>query len=212
MAQNIAAHLEDGIVSGVLPAGSRLVEADLCEEFSASRTPVRQALDRLQAQGLIERRPRKGAFVRPITVADSLAVYVAREALEGAAARLVAETENRETVQALRSCLKAQKAELKAGTSRDRMFMLDMEFHRTIREATGNPYLIRFLRRIEQSLVLAGPTTYKSPGRMEESVHEHEMLLDALADQDGDSAFQLAMAHIHAAKTTRLRMLSLGVE
>jgi DNA-binding GntR family transcriptional regulator len=196
--------LMDEIEKGGLPAGTRLREADLAERFQISRTPVREALKRLETQGLVVHEPHHGAVVATLDYAQTAELYLMREVLEGTAARLAAihatDTERdilREMV--ARDRLIVEQPARLAETNR--------QFHQQIRNSARNRFLGRMLENMRLSLALLAGTTLGAPQRGARSVEEHAAIVERIAARDADGAEQAARLHIRNAFRTRIELL-----
>jgi DNA-binding GntR family transcriptional regulator len=195
------------ILAGELAPGTRLREEELARGFAVSRTPVREALQQLGAEGLIELSPHQGGVVASLTVEDVLAIAVVREALEGVSARLAARRATPTQTQRLLALVAAMEAQSDSA-SPAQLADLNLQFHAELRQAAANRYLDRFLSQIEHAVRRFGQTTYAVPGRKEASIAEHRAIVEAVNARDPDRAEQLAIEHMREARHQRLRMLS----
>jgi DNA-binding GntR family transcriptional regulator len=195
--------LREAILDGAIPATAWLREEDLATQLLVSRTPVREAIRRLVAEGLAERAPNQGTRVSPMTMEDILSVYAVRENLEGLAARLASQR----STPALRDQLMSiHVALVAAAETRDIALLgeLNLAFHRAIREAAVNPYLQRFLTLVEHAVRRFGHSTFEAPGRIEATVHEHEAILVAITSAAADDAEFHARGHMRRAREARI--------
>lgn len=199
--------LREAILEGELGAGERLREEELAREFQVSRTPVREALQQLSAEGLVQVNPHQGAVVTHITTDDILELYVVREALEGVAARLAARRATVQNCQALLDLVGEMEAIARAGANPRAAAISNLHFHAELRRAAGNHHLERFLSQIEHSVRRFGDTTFAYPGRIDSTVSEHRAILEAIMEHDTERAEQLAIHHMRQARQLRLRML-----
>jgi DNA-binding GntR family transcriptional regulator len=192
--------------------GERIREAELAEWLQISRTPVRDALNQLEAEGLLEAAPRRGLVVATLDQQQVAEIYALRDVLEGLAARLAARQASSAEVAALRDNLERQR-EVPA-TDADRLARLNLQFHAIIYRASRNRYLVSALEGLETSLALLPGTTYSGSERPSQAFEQHAALTSAIEAHDGDLAEQLARDHIRAAERIRLLMLaaSRGVE
>ncbi|ABG06039.1 transcriptional regulator, GntR family [Rubrobacter xylanophilus DSM 9941] len=202
-AERAAAVLREAILDGTLPPSSWLRETELARELGMSRTPVREALKRLAAEGLVEITARQAAVVARMTLEDILEVYAVRETLEGLAARLAARHRGPDHLRRLEGLLsRMERSEEPSGLA-----ALNLEFHRVIREAARNRYLERFLAHVEFAVRRFGRTTFEVPGRPQEALDEHRRLVAAIAAGDAGEAERLAVGHMRRARELRIRML-----
>ncbi|MEM6973751.1 MAG: GntR family transcriptional regulator [Pseudomonadota bacterium] len=199
------ARLIAAIDHGVLPPGTRLIETDLAERFGVSRTPVRQALNRLEAHGLAARDARGGLMVARLDYDQLSELYAVREWAEGLAARLAARHAAPAEISILQSMVtddraRADDAEALARSNRS--------FHLQIHRASHNRYLQQMLQTMRRSLLLLSGTTLAAPGRGPTSIDEHAQIVAAIARRDEDDAEAAARRHIVNALTTRLALES----
>lgn len=198
--------LREAILHGVLPAGQSLGEIQLAEVFRRSRTPVREAILKLESEGLAERFPRRGLVVARISREEVLEVYAVREMLDGLSARLAAfstlPTELDRLVwlnERLRTA--AERGDATAMTT------LNIEFHTAIAQASRNSLLQGFMRRIHEWVRRFEDTTMSFPGRGLEAVAEHELLIEAIRGRDADRAERIAREHMTRARLIRISMI-----
>lgn len=198
--------LREAILDGALEPSSWLREAELAQEMSVSRTPVREALRHLSIEGLVTITAHQGAIVAPLTMDDTFNVYVVRETLEGLAARLAAKHRTQRHVQQLYEALE-EMDEAATDDHAQRIAEINIKFHKVIREATGNPHLDRFLGQIEHFVRRFRRTTFEVPGRPRQAVDEHRSIADAIAAGDPNTAEKLAIQHMRVARELRVRMV-----
>lgn len=186
--------LRDDIANGVLPPGARLSVPAIAEKLQVSRTPVRDAVLRLVQEQLAREEPRRGAVVAQVGLRELASLYEVREMLEGLAARLAVENAGRRLVYALREVLaghyRAVEAEDLAGHMET-----DVRFHALVREAAGNPELVRLLDSIQARVRLAMQMTQTSGGPRR-ALHDHQAILAAIERGDPGAAEQAARAHV----------------
>jgi DNA-binding GntR family transcriptional regulator len=173
--------------------------------LQVSRTPVREAIRRLTSEGLAVRIPNQGTQIAPMAIEDILAVYTVRESLEGLAARLAAQRAHEPLRSRLRDVHERFQVAVKAGDA-IKVSELNLEFHRTIREATENQYLERFLTLVEHAVRRFGHSTFENPRRMEATVFEHESILKAIVGGSADDAEVHARSHMRRAREARLEV------
>lgn len=198
--------LREAILTGQLGPSTWLRETDIADELSVSRTPIREALRRLVAEGLVVKRPGQGTIVAPMSIEDVLAVYLVRESLEGLAARLAAGRSSPRVAAAL-SALIERMQDPQLANDLPQLVELNLELHRAIRDATGNSYLKRFLTQVEHAVRRLDRTTYELPGRIEESLAEHRGIVEAIIAADPQQAERLAVQHMRRAREIRTQML-----
>jgi DNA-binding GntR family transcriptional regulator len=193
--------LKEAIYLGDLRPGQHLVETSLAQSFKVSRTPIREALTRLEQDGLLVR-TRMGLQVRERSPGEVLDIYEVRILLEGAAGRTAAERRTNNDVFELRQAHRRYRA---AGDkdSRSRV-AANRHFHEVVWRAAHQPALADLLHRIELQLGRFPVTTLSYPGRWESSVEQHEALVSAIEARDGDRAAEVATQHFTEAREIRL--------
>lgn len=195
--------LRNGIVSGDFPPGMHLVETSLAETLGVSRTPIREALSRLEQDGLVERGSR-GLQVRHRSPAEILEIFEVRIVLEGTAAKLAAERHTE--VDRIRIQGHLAKLEAEQGSAPSELASINRDFHRSIWHASHNRALVDMLERLSVHLFRYPFTTYEVPGRAESSLLEHRELAEAIMGRDGERASRLASHHMTVARNIRLEM------
>src|SRR5690606_2385273 len=193
----------DGIQSGRLAPGTRLREIELAELTGLSRTPVREALSRLQLEGLVTLDAARGLIVTELDYSMTSELYAMREVLEGTAARLAARHASDVEIDFLRE-ITTRDALLSSAES---LASNNRLFHETLYRCAHNRYLVKTLNTLQESMALLGRTTLASPGRADTSRIEHEAIVEALSRRDPDAAERAARAHIVAAYRIRLEQL-----
>lgn len=195
--------LLDEIREGRLMPGERLRETELAERLGVSRTPVREAIRQLEADGLVGHVPRIGASVRKLDYAEVMELYEMRAVLEGTAARLAARAASEVELQEL-AALNEQLAGAGTGPEASR---LNRIFHATLLDVAKNRFLSRSMLSLQRALLILGPSQLSDSARAVEAVDEHRHLLDALLTRDGAVAESAMRAHIGAAQRMRIRTL-----
>ena len=191
------------IEEGGLPPGTRLREADLADRLQISRTPVREALKRLELQGLIVHEPHRGAVVATLDYAQVAELYLLREVLEGTAARLAAQHATDVEIGSLADMVERDRAI--AGQPLE-LARTNRRFHQQVRNAARNRYLSQTLEHFRLSLALLATTTLDAPGRGPTSVEEHAAIVARIAARDADGAEAAARLHILNAFRTRIKI------
>ncbi|MFG2248030.1 GntR family transcriptional regulator [Spirillospora sp. NPDC048823] len=199
--------LRADILDGVHPPGTRLGEAELAEATGSSRTPVREALRKLEAEGLVEILPHRGARVPDWTPDDLEEIYDLRMLLEGAAARRAAtRIEPGDTGRMAELCdLIERAAEPGDGQDLDRVAELNAEFHGIVRAAAASGRLTSMLSAVTQLPLVMRTFHRYSPDDLARSFAHHRELVAALRAGDGTWAESVTRAHVLAAKAVLLR-------
>jgi DNA-binding GntR family transcriptional regulator len=179
--------LKNAINYGLFDSGERLFANDLAEMMGFSRTPVREALRKLEAQDLIRLHPRGGLVVRGLTEQELLEVYAIREALEGTAARLAAENMTPQDLAEIRRLVTEMAAALKRSDI-DHFRKLILAIHRALARASRNVRLLKMIDELHEVVIRMGASTLRAPGRAEAAMEAHNNLLEALERRDGVAA------------------------
>jgi DNA-binding GntR family transcriptional regulator len=202
--------LRQAILDGWFAPETWLREDEIARDLKVSRTPVRDALRRLSDEHLTVHVNHRGTIVAPMTMDDILAVYTVREGLEGLAAQLTAARQPPGTVVALAQVHREMQAAAEDGRESE-LATLNLEFHRLLREGSGNSYLERFLTQVEHAVRRFGRSTFENPTRAAAAIAEHGLILQAIATGDAGQASRLASEHMRSARDARIQaMLSVG--
>ncbi len=201
-------HLEDGIFSGKYPPGEILTELRLSRELEVSRTPVREALRRLQQEGLI-RETGKGSQVLGLSARDVSDIYDIRLRTEGLAARWAARRISPEQRTALEEVVELQNFYLSRGDT-DKLKSTDTEFHTLLYAACGSPVLQGILTGLHRKIQGFRRRSLSQTGRAKEALAEHQAILKALAAGDEEEAERLAVLHVSRARDNILKQEELS--
>lgn len=199
--------LSEAIIAGVLPPGQRLTEEQLASLFDVSRTPVREAIVRLEAEHFAMRVPRRGLVVSQITPQEIIDVYTVRGAIDGLAAGLAAEHATPADISTL-SWINEQFATAAHANDVQAMADLNLRFHEAVGTAARNSLLSNVMRQIHHIVRRYRSTTFTEPGRGLKSVEEHRAVIDAIAARDAARARSLAETHMATARLIRIEMLN----
>ncbi|KKL88069.1 hypothetical protein LCGC14_1928380 [marine sediment metagenome] len=191
------------IRSGRLQPRMRLTETELADRLRISRTPVREALRQLEADGLVVHVPRVGATIRALEYSEVMELYEMRRVLEGTAARMAA--------RAASDIELAELAEINDTMARagpedgDLRYDLNRKFHLTLLDVARNRFLSKSMSTLQKTLLILGPPTLSRTQRAAEAKVEHDAVMAALFKRDGVAAELAMQAHIEAAHRSRLR-------
>jgi DNA-binding GntR family transcriptional regulator len=192
---------------GDVPVGSRLVEGDLARAMAVSRTPVREALRRLEEEGLVLSAANRG-FVVADLMADAEHVFLIRGRLEGLAAALAAQQITLPELEVLRDLQQEMDRTLQQpDVDLDRLVDLNYQFHSRITTAARSPRLEKLVSRLHPEYVSYQVVRRYDQERRRQSVKEHQAILDALWNREVDKADQLIRAHFELGKAVVLRDL-----
>lgn len=198
--------IKERILRRELKSGERLVERRLASEFGVSKTPVREALSRLEKEGLLHLTPHCGAVVARLSARQAADLLDLREVLEGFAAERAAHAIDRRQLDALHALIREAEEALRA-SSLERYTDADLRLHRLVREAAGNEELVKVLAGVEDQIRLVMSTSVGLEGRASESLSEHRALFRALARRDGPAAGDAARRHIRRVRAAILEHL-----
>lgn len=205
MSQGEAAYtkLLEAIRTGAYAPGARLRETDVATTLNLSRTPVREALRRLEADGIVEHRPRLGAVIRQLDHSELVELYEMCAVLERTAAEMAAKHASPAEVVALRALNDKIAASVPAQAA-----ALNQDFHRGIYLATRNRFLLDAARALNNALMLLGPTTLDDPARIEVVSGQHTAILNAIEKGDATAAGEAAEAHLQTSLVHHLKVLN----
>lgn len=178
------------------------MESELAERFGVSRTPIREALQRLETQSLLVRDGRS-LIVASLDHNQMAELYAVRTELEGLAARLAARHATEEEVQVLREMVDEDEALLGDPAALARA---NRRFHKMIHLASHNRFLVQQLDLVHRSMALMATTSLAAQGRGEAALGEHRAIVDAIGHRDEDAAYRALRDHISVAFVTRLKL------
>lgn len=203
----VYASLRAKILNGEYPVGESLIETRIASELDVSRTPVREALRRLELEELVSATPNKGMVVRGVSDSDVDDIYTIRYLLESQAARWAAERATTEDILALSDIVDScELYTMKHDT--DKLALLDTAFHDGLYTACKSRVLHHILSLLHDHSSSARRSSLKTPHRAEETLKEHQAILKAIKNRDGESAAALATAHIAKANQNRSRCIA----
>lgn len=191
----------DAIDRGDFGPGDRLVESELADRFGVSRTPVREALQRLETQAILVRDGRS-LIVATLSHDQMAELYAVRTELEALAARLAAQHGAEEEIRVLRQMVAEDAALLGDAHALARA---NRRFHGQIHLASHNRYLVQQLGMVHRSMALMATTSLAAEGRGEAALDEHRAIVEAIAARDGAAAAAALRRHLSLAFETRLR-------
>lgn len=191
--------LRDAILQGGIDPGSALSVPELSRRLNVSRSPVREAVLQLVADGLAVETPRRGVVVKEIAAEDLRQIHEIREVLEGLAARRAAERGDASLKERLALVLTEQAAAIAADDGKG-FYETDRRFHQAIAEAAGNPRLAQMQVSLRAEMSLALIRVAASPGHARSALDEHQSIAHSIADGDGDRAEAAMKRHIQATR------------
>ncbi|MCI2399305.1 GntR family transcriptional regulator [Aliiroseovarius subalbicans] len=198
----------DAIDVGLYKPGDRLVESELADRFGVSRTPIREALQRLETQRLLARDGRS-LIVASLTHNQLAELYAVRAELEGLAARLAAQHAAPEEIKVLRDMVEEDRGLL---DDPEALARSNRRFHKQLHLASHNRYLVQQLDMVHRTMALLATTSLAVEGRSETAVAEHDAIVSAIEARDGEVAGTALKTHISKAFETRLKLDAGGAD
>jgi DNA-binding GntR family transcriptional regulator len=205
-AQELYNWLRGAILSGELRPHERLVETTIAELASVSRTPVREALHRLEVDGLVGEGEGGGLEVIGFSLDELADLCAVRETLEGMATELAAVSRSELELATLKQLVSTEEELSSGGTAVERLIELNHSFHETLWRCARNRYLADELKHLRSLIERLQESTLRSHDRLEQAIHEHKSIVEALEQRDAKTAGELARAHFRNAMAMRLAM------
>lgn len=187
--------LRNAILTGELSPGERLMEIKLADKLGVSRTPIREAIRKLELEGLVVNTPRKGAEVANISAEDLRDVLEVRRSLEVLAIRLACDKMTEETLELLHENIDAFKHSIDAKATSD-IASVDVSFHDIIYKSTGNNRLIQILNNISEQMYRYRFEYIKNKEAWNRLVEEHMNIYEAIKNRDKELAVKSILLHI----------------
>lgn len=187
------------ILKGEIAPGQRLMEVETAEELGVSRTPVREAIKKLEKEGLVVIEPRKGTYAAKISAEDLIEILEVREALEALAAAYSANRMKAAQKEKLKNA--AQRYEKAVNDGKFQMIIkYDTEFHKILVDGSGNRTLISLIEDLQELLLRFRYLYYDNHKRAETNPTEHKRIVDAIMASDEKEAHDATLAHIKSLK------------
>ncbi|MHA6625719.1 GntR family transcriptional regulator [Pseudonocardia sichuanensis] len=195
--------VKSAILVNRLPPGTPLSVPELARQLGVSRSPVREAVQRLIYDGLATHAPNRGAEVSRVDIDDLRQLYLVREQLEGLAARLATEHLDADSLAGLREILAEHEAALATSSGEDILAHIDLDrrFHRTLRELAANPHLTAALEPMAGRSHFALHSLWRSPDAPRLALDEHRQIVEAMVAGDPELAAEAARRHIARLRT-----------
>lgn len=205
----VAARLRTLLIEGRIAPGAKLNERELCEQLHVSRTPLREAIKLLSAEGLVDLLPNRGAVAVKLTEADVTHSFEVLAALEGLSGELAAQRIADAEIAELRA-LHFEMMACHARRDLSGYYRLNARIHSAINEAAGNPVLAQTYRAINARVQSLRFRTNQDEAKWSHALAEHQQMIDALAARDGPRLRELLVAHLLAKHDTVLAQLRAG--
>ena len=195
--------LREAIRNGSLTPGERLMEIQLAEELGVSRTPVREAIRKLELERFVVMLPRRGTYVANLSLKDINEVFEIRAALDGLAAGLAAERITEEELEQMERLL-VEIADCIEQHNNQKIVEADEAFHDILYRASRNERLVGIICNLREQFARFRSVSIKYPGRLQNTLEEHRQLVEAIAQRNPEAAQQKAREHIENAEQTLL--------
>lgn len=204
--ETVCEALREAIKHGVLEPGERLMEVQLAEELGISRTPVREAIRKLEQEGYVIMIPRRGTYVSNVSVRDVKEIFEIRSALESLSTGLATMRIEPEELDRLRALL----TEIEGHIQRhdiDQIVATDIEFHGLLYQVSRNDRLVAIISNLKEQLARFRTLSMSYPGRLQETLQEHRAMVEAIAAGDVEAARDAAERHMEQAEETLLKAM-----
>ena len=198
--------LREAIRSGVLKPGERIMEIQLAEELGVSRTPVREAIRKLELEGYVVMMPRRGTYVASMSIRDINEIFEIRTALESLSNGLAADHITDDELEHLQRLLVIIGGYIKEGNI-EKIVETDIEFHDLLYHAARNERLVGIISNLRDQLTRFRTLSMSYPGRLEETLEEHRLIVDAIASGDRKAASRAAERHMENSEKTLLKAM-----
>ena len=195
--------LRDAVRRGILQPGERLMEIQLAEDLGVSRTPVREAIRKLEMEGYVIMMPRRGTYVADLSIRDINEVFEIRTSLESLASGLAAERIDEDELEKLQRLLVEIGACIKSGDM-ESIVRTDTEFHDLLYQASRNTRLVGIISNLREQLTRFRTTSMSFPGRLKATLEEHRKIVEAIAQGDEKAARKAAEHHMEKSEQTLL--------
>lgn len=188
------------ILKGAILPGTRMMEVELAEAMGVSRTPIREAIRKLEKEGLVTIKPRRGAYASSISTSDMLEILEVRQNMEGLAAYFAASRMKPDMLDELKHYSDKYNEAFAVGDM-DMLIEYDTKFHRCIVDSCNNKVLVQMIEQLQEMVLRFRYIYYDTFKRAENMPAEHQQILDAIARGDEDAARAAADVHIDRLKT-----------
>lgn len=200
-------NIRQAIVKGIFAPGERLMEIQLADDLGVSRTPVREAIRKLELEGFVVMIPRRGTYVANLSIKDINDVYEIRISLDVLAAGLAAERIEPEELEELNRLLLEISEAARTGPM-DKIVRLDTAFHDVLYKASRNDRLRNIINNLREQITGIRGTSMRYPGRLADTLEEHRALVDSIAARDSERAQAAARIHLENAEHTLLKAMA----
>ena len=200
--------LREAIRNGVLKPGERIMEIQLAEELGVSRTPVREAIRKLELEGYVVMMPRRGTYVASMSIRDINEIFEIRTALESLSNGLAADHITDDELEHLQRLLVIIGGYIKEGNI-EKIVETDIEFHDLLYHAARNERLVGIISNLRDQLTRFRTLSMSYPGRLEATLEEHRLIVEAIAQGDRKAASKAAERHMENSEKTLLKAMEI---
>jgi len=200
--------LKETIISGYFRPGESLSEREIANMLGVSRTPVREAFQRLEKEGIVIYTPNKGVTVPSFSKKQFIDIYNVREYMEGLSARLLAEKQDKHVLEKMRENVQmaAKENDIK------KQAIINGVFHQLMAESSENPYLINIYQTLQSKISLIRSTSLSYQDRLKTNNIEHIQICDAIESGNGDLAEHVTRSHIRNSMKSALSMIEIEAQ
>ncbi len=195
--------LREAIRDGLLAPRERLMEIRLAEELGVSRTPIREAIRKLEQEGFVVMIPRRGAYVADISIKDISQVFEIRGALEELAAALAAERITENELEYLERMVVEIRTHIE-NKNMEKIVEADVNFHEVLYKASRNERLVEIINNLREQMLRFRSYSMNQPGRLNKTWEEHRLMVEAIAARDAEKARAIAGMHMENAEKVLL--------
>jgi len=199
--------LREAIIKNQFKSGERLMETELADEMMVSRTPVREAVRKLQSEGYVVMLPRKGTYVTSLSMQDVNDVFEIRAALESMAASKAAERASDEEIAEIKRFIEDE-AMLWDSSDLARTIKSDIQFHSLVYRASKNTKIENLINDLREQTQRLRSSTLSRPGRLRFALEEHRQILAAIEARNPEEAHEASIAHVERSREVMLELLS----
>jgi len=205
IAEKILREMEAAILSGAFKPREHLIEIELIDRYGVSRTIIREALKKLEGKGLVRIAPHRGAKVADLSVREIEEIYFVRAEVEKIAARLLVKNIQPEEIDSLKKLAQEVEGHLRRKT--EQMIEKDGEFHRAVYQTCRNQHLCDLIDHLKTKAYIVGYNAWSMPQRIEESIREHQEMVESIAKKDAPKLERLIVNHLTFSKNSYLEQL-----
>ena len=199
--------IRQAIIDGTFSPGERLMEIQMADEMGVSRTPVREAIRKLELEGFVVMIPRRGTYVADISIRDINEIYEIRACLDELAAGLAAERITDDELETLNRLLVEFGQHISVGDM-EKIVEVDTAFHEVLYMASRNDRLHSIINNLREQVTSIRGRSMSYPGRLDDTMAEHRVLVDFIAARDVEGARNAARVHIENAEHTLMQSIS----